>query len=116
MWLSFFSQDFTVSVPQEEDEECRIFAAAKRKMMKLRAEKERQLHQEKQERLEKSREKLHAQMQQKMDDEDERINRAQEETEVKRAKEEQEKEGWTRKMQAEMGEHRYNQVQQPTVL
>ena len=29
---------------QEEDEECRIFAAAKTKMMKLRAEKERELH------------------------------------------------------------------------
>lgn len=28
---------------QEEDEECRLFATAKRKMMKMRAEKERQL-------------------------------------------------------------------------
>lgn len=32
------------SLLQEEDEECRIFAAAKRKMMKLRAEKEQQIH------------------------------------------------------------------------
>lgn len=30
---------------EEENEECRIFAAAKRKMVKLRMEKERQLHQ-----------------------------------------------------------------------
>ena len=29
---------------QDEDEECRIFAAAKRKMMKLRAEKELEIH------------------------------------------------------------------------
>ena len=29
---------------QEEDEECRIFAAAKRKMTKLRIEKEREIH------------------------------------------------------------------------
>lgn len=29
---------------KEEDEECRIFAAAKRKMMKLRAEKEVEIH------------------------------------------------------------------------
>ena len=29
---------------QEEDEECRVFAAAKRKMMKLRAAKEKNLH------------------------------------------------------------------------
>lgn len=29
---------------EEEDDECRIFAAAKRKMAKLRMEKERQLH------------------------------------------------------------------------
>ena len=29
---------------EEEDEECRIFAAAKRKMAKLRMEKEKQLH------------------------------------------------------------------------
>ena len=29
---------------QEEDEECRVFAAAKRNMMRLRAEKEKHLH------------------------------------------------------------------------
>jgi len=29
---------------QEEDEECRIFAAAKRKMTKMRIEKEREIH------------------------------------------------------------------------
>lgn len=29
---------------EEENEECRVFAAAKRKMAKLRMEKERQLH------------------------------------------------------------------------
>ena len=29
---------------QEEDEECRVFAAAKRKMMRMRAEKEKSIH------------------------------------------------------------------------
>ena len=78
--------------------------------MKLRAEKERALHQEKQARLEKIREKLNAQMQQKMDDEDERITKALEEKEAKRMKEDIEKETWNAKMQKEMGEHRVTQV------
>jgi len=97
---------------EEEDEECRIFAAAKRKMMKLRAEKEKQLHHEKQERLEQIRGKLHAQMLQRLDDEDERIRRAKEEREAKQAAEEAQKEAWNRKMQAEMVDHRHQQMRE----
>ncbi len=37
-------RQINVRQEEEEDDECRIFAAAKRKMMKLRSEKERQLH------------------------------------------------------------------------
>ena len=65
---------------------------------------------EKQERLEKIRQKLHAQMLQRLDDEDERIRRANEEHEAKRALEEQVKEEWNKKMQKEMLDHRTMQV------
>ncbi|KAK2148070.1 hypothetical protein LSH36_518g02010 [Paralvinella palmiformis] len=91
---------------EEEDEECRIFAAAKRKMMKLRLEKEKQLHNEKQERLEKIRSKLHAQLQQLKDDEDERIRRALEEAEAKRVREEAQKEAQMRKVHEQIAKHR----------
>lgn len=96
----------------EEDEECRIFAAAKRKMMKLRATKEKELHHEKQVRLEQIRGKLHAQMLQHLDDEDERIRLAKEEGEVKQAAEEAQKEMLNRKQQAEMVEHRHQQMRE----
>lgn len=96
----------------EEDEECRIFAAAKRKMMKLRAEKEKQIHDEKQKNLEKIREKLAAQMKQKFDDEDERIRNAVREAEEKRAKEEAEKEAKVRQMINAAAEHRNKQMKE----
>ena len=67
-------------------------------------------HSEKQERLEKIREKLSAQMQQKLDDEDVRIQRAQEEREAKREAEERGKEQWIRTQYREMADHRHQQV------
>ena len=70
---------------------------------------------EKQERLEKIREKLHAQMQQMRDDEDDRIARAVKESEEKRAKEEATKEAWNRKMHNEIAQHRHQQVRHATV-
>ncbi|XP_060066979.1 cilia- and flagella- associated protein 210-like [Ylistrum balloti] len=97
---------------EEEDEECRIFAAAKRKMMKLRAEKESEIHTEKQRHLEKIREKLGAQMKQKVSDEDDRIRRAVEEAEEKRAAEEASKEAKLRKMMTEAAEHRDGQMKE----
>lgn len=96
----------------EEDEECRIFAAAKRKMMKLRAEKEQQIHEEKQRNLQKIREKLAAQLQQKVSDEDERIRKAVEEAEEKRAKEEAEKEAKMLKGMEESAKHRNKQMRE----
>ncbi|KAH3715195.1 cilia- and flagella- associated protein 210-like [Dreissena polymorpha] len=96
----------------EEDEECRIFAAAKRKMMRLRAEKEKQLHNEKQQTLEAIREKLAAQLKQKLDDEDERIRQAVQEAEEKRAREEGEKEGKMVKVISEQAEHRTLQMKE----
>jgi len=91
---------------EEEDEECRIFAAAKRKMAKLRMEKERQLHQEKQTNLERIREKLGAQMKARVDDEDGRIRRAVDEAEAKQAKDDAEREVKARRMIQEASEHR----------
>lgn len=96
----------------EEDEECRVFAAAKRKMMKLRAEKEKQLHTEKQRHLEAIREKLGAQLKQKLDDEDERIREAVREAEEKRALEEAEKEGKMNKAIKAQAEHRNLQMRE----
>jgi len=97
---------------EEEDEECRIFAAAKRKMMKLRANKEQELHREKQERLEKIRERLNAQMQQKLDNEDDRIKRAVEESEKKNADEDAKKDTKMRKTLQEIAEHRHQQMKE----
>ncbi|XP_046568387.1 coiled-coil domain-containing protein 173-like [Haliotis rubra] len=97
---------------EEEDEECRIFAAAKRKMMKLRAEKEKHIHREKQQHLEKIREKLGAQMKEKLDDEDERIKRAEEEIEQKRALDDVEKSKKIHKMIQESAEHRNKQMKE----
>ena len=65
---------------------------------------------EKQEHLERIRSKLHAQNLQKLDDEDDRIRRAVEEAEIKREREEREKEGKTRKAFEEMGKHRHEMV------
>ncbi|XP_052817279.1 cilia- and flagella- associated protein 210-like [Mya arenaria] len=96
----------------EEDEECRVFAAAKRKMMKLRAEKEKQLHNEKQQTLEAIREKLGAQLKQKLDDEDVRILEAVREAEEKRAKEEAEKDAKMSKVIREQAEHRNMQMRE----
>ncbi|ELU10324.1 hypothetical protein CAPTEDRAFT_176680 [Capitella teleta] len=99
-------REYTKAHEEEEDEECRIFAAAKRKMMKLRAEKERELLIEKQARLEKIREKLHAQMEQIKDDEDIRIRKAVEEAEEKMAKEEAEKEARNKRVLNDIAAHR----------
>lgn len=96
----------------EEDEECRVFAAAKRKMMKLRAEKEKELHLEKQRHLDAIREKLAAQLKQKLDDEDERIRQAVQEAEEKRAKEEAEKEAKMKHVIKDQAEHRSKQMQE----
>lgn len=65
---------------------------------------------EKQLRLEQIREKLNAQMQQKLDDEDERIRRALEESEARRAKEESGKEMKIKRAYAEIADHRHEQV------
>lgn len=65
---------------------------------------------EKQERLGRIREKLHAQNLQKLDDEDDRIRRAVEEAELKRAREDREKEERTRRTFEETAKHREDMV------
>ena len=70
---------------------------------------------EKQERLEKIRGKLHAQMQQLMDDEDDRIKRAVEESEEKRTQDEAQKDAKMNKVHGEIAQHRHHVVgQQPS--
>lgn len=68
------------------------------------------MNREKQRNLEKIREKLAAQLQQKVSDEDERIRKAVEEAEEKRAKEEAEKEAKMLKGMEEGAKHRNKQV------
>ncbi|XP_055959435.1 cilia- and flagella- associated protein 210 [Patella vulgata] len=92
---------------EEEDDECRMFAAAKRKMMKMRAEKENQIHHEKQRHLEQIRDKLRAQMKDKVDNEDERILRAEQEIEEKKLKEDQARAEKVKKMIQESTDHRH---------
>lgn len=67
---------------------------------------------EKQERLQRIRDRLGAQMKQKVDDEDSRIRRAVEESEAKRAAEEAEKEAKNLRQLKEMAEHRYTQLRE----
>ena len=80
-------RDIQVQQEMEEDEESRIFAAAKRKMMQLRAKREKEMHEKKQRHMNEIREKLAAQMNEKMDDEDTRIRQAVEEEDNKKAEE-----------------------------
>lgn len=94
---------------EQEDEDCRVFATAKKKIMRMRAEKEREIMMEKQEQLEKIREKLAAQFKQTVDDEDDRIKRAIEEKEARKAKEEEEKETKRKKMINSIKDHRREQ-------
>lgn len=95
---------------EEEDEECRIFAAAKRKMTKMRIEKEREIHKEKQDRLDRMREKIGSLMKEKEDDEDERIKKAQKEMDEKTEREFAMKLQKQQQRLREMGEHRVNEM------
>ncbi|KAK7110491.1 cilia- and flagella- associated protein 210-like [Littorina saxatilis] len=97
---------------EEENEECRIFAAAKRKMMRLRAEKERDIYTHKQQQLDRIREKLAAQMKQAIDNEDERIEKAQQEKEEKFIAVEKLKDAKRKKGLHEQAAHRSKQMQE----
>ena len=68
------------------------------------------VYREKQRHLEQIREKLAAQLKQKMDDEDERIKDAVREAEEKREREEAEKDGKMKKIIQSQAEHRHLQV------
>lgn len=94
----------------EEDDECRIFANAKRKMMILRSDKEKELHNEKQKSLEAIREKLAAQLRLREDNEDDRIRVAIEDAESKRSREEAEKRARNEKQRKEILEHTHEQM------
>ncbi len=71
---------------------------------------------EKQEKLEAIRQKLYAQMQQRVDDEDERTLRAMEEGEERRAREDAAKEAKMRQAYHEISEHRHDHVSIPDSL
>ncbi|CAK8673200.1 unnamed protein product [Clavelina lepadiformis] len=68
---------------EEEEEEIRLFAAAKKRMLKLRKEKEAHLFKEVMDHKDRMTNRLAAQLKQKVDDEDVRIKKATEEKEMK---------------------------------
>uniref|UniRef100_A0A0B6YQ31 Trichohyalin-plectin-homology domain-containing protein n=1 Tax=Arion vulgaris TaxID=1028688 RepID=A0A0B6YQ31_9EUPU len=97
---------------EEDDDECRVFAVAKRKMMKLRVEKEIDLHNQKQARLDRIKEKLSAKMKQNIDDEENRLGNAVQEIEKKRIADERAKEEKLLKEIREQAEHRNKQLKE----
>ncbi|XP_072029416.1 cilia- and flagella- associated protein 210-like [Amphiura filiformis] len=97
---------------EEEEEEIRIFAAAKKKMTKLRKEREGELWQKKQDRVNKMVNKLDSQLKAKADDEDDRIALAVAEREALREKEMYEKQSQFEQTLTEMSEHRMEQMKQ----
>ncbi|PIK47137.1 putative coiled-coil domain-containing protein [Apostichopus japonicus] len=97
---------------EEEEEEIRIFAAAKKKMTKLRKERERDLFQKKQDQVTKMVNKLDLQLKQKTDDEDARIIKCQAEREAEREKEALEKQEQLQRALREEAEHQRQQMQQ----
>ncbi|EDO49042.1 predicted protein [Nematostella vectensis] len=86
-------QEFERKKQEEEDEEIRQFVYAKKKMSKMRKEKETELFNAFQDHTNRMRQKLADQMQQKVDDEDERIAKALAEREAKREADMKEKRG-----------------------
>ncbi|XP_020917240.1 coiled-coil domain-containing protein 173 [Exaiptasia diaphana] len=91
---------------EQEDEEIRQFANAKKKMSKMRKEKETELFNVFQEHTERMRKKLHDQMVQKVDNEDERIAKALAEREKQREEEERAKQEGSLKEKAAIHQHR----------
>jgi len=97
---------------EEEEEQIRIFAAAKKKMTKLRKQREQELWRIKQDHKNQMVDKLDSQLKMKMDDEDDRIARAVAEREAAREKEMVEKEQKLEQALQEEAEHRLLQMKQ----
>ncbi|CAF1561345.1 unnamed protein product [Didymodactylos carnosus] len=94
----------------EEDEELRIYAAAKKKIARLRREKEIEAHKEKQEARDHMIGYLGSLQKRQEADDDTRIARAQAQREAKELKEEQEKLEKQQKMQDSITKHRYESM------
>ncbi|KAA3676695.1 uncharacterized protein DEA37_0000145 [Paragonimus westermani] len=96
---------------EEEDEKCRLFAAAKRKMTTLRVLKEREMFKAREEQMEKVRNYLAEQMKAKREDEDERIRRTVAEREEAERLKEAEKAKAQAKQIAEIEAYRLETIQ-----
>lgn len=90
---------------EEDNKQCRIYADAKRKLMKLRAAREKEIADERQKYLDFIVDKLSRNMQKKKDDEDERIAKAVAEMDAKQKAEEEEKERKRREVVAQCQQH-----------
>nr|CAB3228274.1 coiled-coil domain-containing protein 173 [Phallusia mammillata] len=95
---------------EEEDDEIRLFAGAKKRMLKLRKEKEAELFKEIQSHKDAMINHLAGQLKQKVDDEDSRIEKAKQEREEKVQREVQEKQAKLKKDLASIAEHRKEQL------
>jgi hypothetical protein len=91
---------------EEDNDEIRLFATAKKRMLKLRKDKEAELFKEVQDHKDRMTKLLAEQLKQKVDDEDERIAKATAEKEAKLAKEVAEKKEKLDKSLADIASHR----------
>ncbi|CAL8089302.1 unnamed protein product [Calicophoron daubneyi] len=96
---------------EEEEEDCRIFAAAKKKMTKLRILREQELFKEREKQINRIQEFLSSQMKAQKDDEDDRIRRAVEERDRAEKEAEEEKAKKRAETLASIEAYRLEQIQ-----
>lgn len=99
------------AMDEEENEEIRVYANAKRKMIKMRREKEVELWKEKQDHREKMIAHLGNLLKTQEEDEDSRIAKAIEKREMKLAQEEREKLEQLKEMQDSIAKHRLETIE-----
>ncbi|CAH8494685.1 unnamed protein product [Schistosoma turkestanicum] len=93
------------------EEQCRLFAAAKIKMIKMRIMKEREIFQQKEAQLQKIQDYLTEQMKNAKDNEEMRLNKAIAEIEEKYQRDLKEKQDKQLKIIQEINEHRLNELE-----
>ena len=95
---------------EEENEDIRVYAAAKKKMAVLKREREDEINRQKEENRERILSYLGSLLKQQVEDEEFRIAKAVEKQDAKRAQEERDKELKFTKEMEEINQHRVNTV------
>nr|AAW25010.1 SJCHGC05042 protein [Schistosoma japonicum] len=96
---------------EEIEEQCRLFAAAKIKMTKMRILKEREIFKDKEDQLQKIQEYLSEQLKNAQNTEESRLNKAINEREEKYQQETKEKQEKQMKIMHEINEYRMNELE-----